>query len=105
MDALPKWADIVLIPLVNLALALGNAGKLREAIEEMNVARGLDRADPELAYMLGALFWRAEDYPMALRNFAKALELDPKHEDAAAWLPRAAERVQQLERELLEEQR
>ncbi|MCA8924468.1 MAG: hypothetical protein KDD82_21840, partial [Planctomycetes bacterium] len=100
-DLLPTHVDTRL----NLALALGNAGKLREAIEEMNVARGLDRADPELAYMLGALFWRAEDYPMALRNFAKALELDPKHEDAAAWLPRAAERVQQLERELLEEQR
>jgi general secretion pathway protein D len=87
----------------NLGLALARSGRLEEAKTELKIAGVLAPGDVEIPYNLAAVYWRQENYPMAAAKFQRALELDPLHEQAREWLPRALRELRRLESELLKE--
>ncbi len=89
---------------LNLGLALARAGALERAATALQRAALLDGADPEISYNLGAVYWRLGDFPRAAAELRRALQIDPRHEGAATWLPRAMRQLQRLERGLLEEE-
>jgi len=60
---------------VERAKALIDAGKLGEAREALS---GVDRAQPEAAYLDGVLHYRAHEYPAAIESLKHAVEAPPE---------------------------
>ena len=91
--------------LFNLGLAYARSGELAKAEEELRQAELLDPTDPEIPYNMACVLWRRKDYPRAQLKLKRTLGLAPNHEGAQVWLPKAAQRVAQIEAEVLGEQK
>jgi len=55
------------------------SGRMEEAIREMLLARDLDPLAPRKNADLGQIFYYARDYPRALEELKKSIELFPEH--------------------------
>ena len=83
---------------VNLGLALAHGGRLEEAERELRWAEQLDPRDPDICYDLGSVLWRRGDYLQAALAFRRALLVDPTHDEALHWLPRAQREADKVQR-------
>jgi tetratricopeptide (TPR) repeat protein len=61
------------------AYSLVYSGQVEEAIKEMLLARDLDPLAPRKNADLGDIFFLARDYPRALEELKKSIELFPEH--------------------------
>ena len=69
--------------------ALGNMGRLREAMAEEKRALDFDPLSPIMNVSVGLTFYRERQYDQAIQEEQKALELDPNFITTYAWLGRA----------------
>lgn len=74
--------------LVNFGMALAQSGFTRRAIQPLRRAAALRPDDKEVHYLLGNLFADEGDLDLAVAEFEKALEIDPKFALAYLYLGR-----------------
>lgn len=73
----------------NLGVTLYRAGKYQAAADALLIASGIAGAPADVWYNRGAALYRAGDLLGAARQFRAALEKQPEHADAKAWLEKA----------------
>jgi hypothetical protein len=66
--------------LYNLGTALIREGKLHEALNHLLKAEQLNANHPYVYNNLGGIYYQLKNYPLSLKYFKKALELDPGQE-------------------------
>lgn len=73
----------------NLGVTLYRVGKYQDASGAFLIASGIEGAPAAVFYNRGATLFRLDDKLGAARQFRKALELEPEHAEASAWLAKA----------------
>ncbi len=86
-QALAFAADTPAVDPVKQALALADAGKNQEALDQLAEAIKAEPSRPELYFHRGMILVRTNDLDRALSNFNKASEISPKF--AQAYVGRA----------------
>ncbi len=84
----------------NEALALAHAGKLDEAIGQLEAALALNAENPQFHNLMGTMYARKGLYSEAIRAWERCLMLDPEMEKAHKNI----EKAQDMEAEAAEEQ-
>ena len=68
--------------LINKAIALFNLGKLERCLEETILAKKKYPDEPFIYNLLGILFAHSEDYEDSIKNYTKAIKLNPNYFEA-----------------------
>ncbi len=64
----------------------------KKAIDAFEKVLSIDPSDPDTLYMLGTSQLEARDFPAAVAEFQKALQIDPQHASSQYGLARALQR-------------
>jgi tetratricopeptide (TPR) repeat protein len=62
-----------------LGIFLATRGRLRDALREMEIARDLDPVSLDIAMKLGLIRYYLRQYPEAIAEYKKVIELDPHY--------------------------
>ncbi|CAM5217405.1 CDP-glycerol glycerophosphotransferase family protein [Alishewanella longhuensis] len=80
-----------------LALCLNKQNKTWQEIEALSAALAIENLDANLNIQLGQAYEKMQRYSEAAPYFAKAIELDPNHQDVSLWYFQQAAVLQQYD--------
>ena len=68
--------------LINKAISLFNEGSVKKSLKEALVAKKKYPNEPFIYNLLGVLYAKMESYSDSIKNYSKAIKLNPKYFEA-----------------------
>lgn len=81
-----------------LAVAYDQKGELKEAIAKLEETKTIISQDAGIAFQLGLLYWRKQDFDKAEQEFERAISLNPDYSNARYMLGLAYDQKQEPEK-------